>query len=138
MERESGTYTRPQPLIAVRNVRASSQWYRHLQRAEALSEHQHRDIYDRIHYDGQLILQLHAWDEDNHPNLVNPDSVRVGHGVVLWFEVNEFAAAVGRARSLGAEIAEEPHVSVQAQHKEISIRDPDGYMVVLAGPDGET
>jgi catechol 2,3-dioxygenase-like lactoylglutathione lyase family enzyme len=138
MERESDTYIRPQPLIAVRNVRASSQWYRRLLQAESLPEHEHRDVYDRIFYDGQLILQLHAWDEENHPNLVNPDTVRAGHGVVLWFEVNEFDAAVGRARSLGAEIAEEPRVNLQAQHKEIWIRDPDGYMVVLAGPDGET
>jgi catechol 2,3-dioxygenase-like lactoylglutathione lyase family enzyme len=138
MERGSGTYTRPQPLIAVRNVRASSQWYRHLLRAESLPEHKHRDSYDRISCDGQLILQLHAWDEESHPNLVNPDAARAGHGVLLWFEVNDFDAAVRRARSLDAEIAEEPHVNQNAQHKEIWIRDPDGYMVVLAGPDGET
>ena len=138
MEGESASYVRPQPLIAVRNVRASSRWYRQLLRAEALPEHEHRDTYDRILRDGQVVLQLHTWDEESHPNLVNPGRVPPGLGVVLWFEVNNFDAAVRRARSLHAEIVEEPHVNLQAQHKEIWIRDPYGFVVVLAGPDGKT
>jgi catechol 2,3-dioxygenase-like lactoylglutathione lyase family enzyme len=138
MEGESANYIRPQPLIAVRNVRASSRWYRQLLQAEALPEHEHRDTYDRVLRDGQVVLQLHAWDEESHPNLGNRGAVTPGHGVLLWFEVNNFDAAVRRARSLKAEIVEEPHVNLQAQHKEIWIRDPDGFVVVLAGPDGET
>ena len=80
MEGESAGYVRPQPLIAVRNLRASSRWYRQLLRAEALPEHEHRDSYDRILRDGQVVLQLHAWDEENHPNLVNRGRVPSGHG----------------------------------------------------------
>jgi catechol 2,3-dioxygenase-like lactoylglutathione lyase family enzyme len=138
MEGESANYVRPQPLIAVRSVRASSRWYRQLLQAEALPEHEHRDTYDRVLWDGQVVLQLHAWDEESHPNLGSRGAVPPGHGVILWFEVNNFDAAVRRARSLKAEIVEEPHVNVQAQHKEIWIRDPDGFVVVLAGPEGET
>ena len=138
MEGDSASYVRPQTLIAVRNVRGSSRWYRQLLQAEALPEHEHRDTYDRILCDGQVVLQLHAWDEDGHPNLVNRGAAPPGHGVLLWFEVNNFDAAVRRARSLHAEIVEEPHVNQQAQHKEIWIRDPDGFVVVLAGPDGKT
>ena len=138
MEGESASYVRPQTLIAVRNVRGSSRWYRQLLQAEALPEHEHRDTYDRILCDGQVVLQLHAWDEESHPNLVNRGAAPPGHGVLLWFEVNNFDAAVRRARALHAEIVEEPHVNQQAQHKEIWIRDPDGFVVVLAGPDGKT
>ena len=137
MAGESAGYVRPQTLIAVRNVRGSSRWYRQLLQAEALPEHEHRDTYDRILCDGQVVLQLHAWDEEGHPNLVNRGAAPPGHGVLLWFEVNNFDAAVRRARSLHAEIVEEPHVNQQAQHKEIWIRDPDGFVVVLAGPDGK-
>jgi hypothetical protein len=36
-----------QPLIAVRNVRASSRWYVELLGADAIPEHPHRDVYDR-------------------------------------------------------------------------------------------
>ena len=138
MAGESAGYVRPQTLIAVRSVRGSSRWYRQLLQAEALPEHEHRDTYDRILCDGQVVLQLHAWDEEGHPNLVNRGAAPPGHGVLLWFEVNNFDAAVRRARSLHAEIVEEPHVNQQAQHKEIWIRDPDGFVVVLAGPDGKT
>jgi catechol 2,3-dioxygenase-like lactoylglutathione lyase family enzyme len=126
-----------QPLIAVRDVRASGRWYAELLGADSLPEHQHRDLYDRITCSGRLLLQLHAWDEENHPNLVNRDAAPPGHGVVLWFQVGDFDAAVARARGLGAEIVEEPHVNPAPRHREIWLRDPDGYVVVLASPDGE-
>ena len=63
-----------QPLIAVRNVRASSRWYAELLGADSLPDHPHRDFYDRIWRSGRLLLQLHAWDADDHPNLVNADA----------------------------------------------------------------
>jgi hypothetical protein len=122
----------------VRNVRASSQWYQRLLRADALPEHEHRDLYERIFSGGQMILQLHAWDEENHPNLVNRDSAPVGHGVSLWFEVKDFDSVVARARSLKAEVIVEPHVNPAPRHREMWLRDPDGYVVVVASPDGET
>jgi catechol 2,3-dioxygenase-like lactoylglutathione lyase family enzyme len=129
---------RAEPLIAVRDVRASSRWYQTLLASDALPDHEHRSTYDRIYCDGHLVLQLHAWDEENHPNLVDADAAPSGHGVLVWFEVTDFNAAVQRARSLKAQIIEEPHVNPNARQKEIWIRDPDGYVVVLAGPGGDT
>jgi hypothetical protein len=129
---------RAEPLIAVRSVRASSRWYQTLLAADSMPEHEHRNMYDRIFCDGQMVLQLHAWDEDDHPNLVNADKAPNGHGVLIWFEVSDFDAAVQRARSLKVEIIEEPHVNLNARQKEMWIRDPDGYVVVLAGSGGDT
>jgi catechol 2,3-dioxygenase-like lactoylglutathione lyase family enzyme len=126
-----------QPLIAVRDVRASSRWYAELLGADSLPDHPHRDRYDRILCSGQLVLQLHAWDEEDHPNLVNRDAAPPGHGVVLWFQVEDFDAAVERARGLGAEIILEPHFNQAPQHREIWLRDADSYVVVIASPDGE-
>ena len=127
----------PQPLIAVRNVRASSRWYVELLGADSIPEHPHRDLYDRISHFGRLLLQLHAWDAEEHPNLVNADAAPPGHGVLLWFQVDDFDSVVERARGLGAEIVEEPHVNPAPRHREIWLRDPDGYVVVVASPDGE-
>jgi hypothetical protein len=129
---------RAEPLIAVRNVRASSRWYQTLLAGDSLPEHEHRKMYDRILCDGQLVMQLHAWDEEKHPNLVNADAAPPGHGVLLWFEVSDFDGAVHRVHSLNAQIIEEPHVNPNARQKEIWIRDPDGYVVVLAGAGGDT
>jgi hypothetical protein len=126
-----------QPLIAVRDVRASSLWYAELLGADTLPDHPHRDIYDRISCAGRLVLQLHAWDKENHPTLVNADAAPAGHGVVLWFQVTDFDTAVSRARKLKAEIIEETHINPAPRHREIWLRDPDGYVVAIASPDGE-
>jgi catechol 2,3-dioxygenase-like lactoylglutathione lyase family enzyme len=138
MQTNSANHVRPQPLIAVRNVRASSEWYRRLLLCDSLPEHEHRDLYERLFCNGELILQLHAWDEEDHPNLVNADAAPPGHGVLLWFEVNDFEAAVERVRSLHAQMILEPHLNPRPQHKEMWIRDPDGYVIVISSPDGET
>jgi catechol 2,3-dioxygenase-like lactoylglutathione lyase family enzyme len=126
-----------QPLIAVRDVRASSRWYAELLGADSLPEHSHRDVYDRISRSGLLLLQLHAWDAERHPNLVNRDAAPPGHGVVLWFQVEDFDGTVERARGLDAEIIAEPHINPAPMHREIWLRDCDGYVVVVASPDGE-
>jgi catechol 2,3-dioxygenase-like lactoylglutathione lyase family enzyme len=127
-----------QPLIAVRDVRASSRWYTELLGADSLPEHEHRDTYDRISCAGQLLLQLHAWDVEEHPNLIDADAAPAGHGVVLWFQVHEFDATVERARGLRTEIILEPHFNPAPEHREMWLRDPDGYVVVVSSPDGES
>lgn len=126
-----------QPLIAVRDVRASSRWYGTLFAADSLPDHKHLDFYDRVFSSGRLILQLHAWDEERHPNLVNANAAPPGHGVLLWFQVTDFDSTVDRARELRAEIILEPQVNPAPQHREIWLRDPDGYVLVIASPDGE-
>jgi predicted enzyme related to lactoylglutathione lyase len=73
----------------------------------------------------------------DHPNLVDAKAGRPGHGVLLWFQVDDFDATVERARSLRVEVIEEPHVNPAPRHREMWIRDPDGYVVVIASPDGE-
>ena len=127
----------PQTLIAVGDVRAASRWYAALLAADALPDHPHRDTYDRIECGGRVVLQLHAWDEEDHPNLTNPKAAPVGHGVVLWFQVEDFDDAVARARALKAEVLLEPHVNPAPRHREMWLRDIDGYVVVIASPDGE-
>lgn len=131
---------RAQPLLAVRDVPASASWYATLLGAKRTSElmrsdHAHR--YDRLVVDGALVLQLHAWNVENHANLVDPGGGRNGHGVLIWFELDDFDAAVERARALRADVVEDVHVNPAPAHRELWLRDPDGYVVVLCSPDGE-
>lgn len=57
---------------------------------------------------------------------------------VLWTSRHTVShAAVERVRRLGARVIEEPHVNPAPQHREIWLEDLDGYVVVLASPDGE-
>lgn len=129
---------RPQPLIAVKDVKASSAWYQTLLGLRGGEpDHPHRLFYDRLWSGETLVLQLHRWDAEEHPNLMGADRAPHGHGVLLWFEIDDFDAAVERVRGLGARVIEEPHVNPAPQHREIWLEDLDGYVVVLASPDGE-
>jgi catechol 2,3-dioxygenase-like lactoylglutathione lyase family enzyme len=131
---------RPQPLLAVRDVEASSRWYREVLGCE--SAHGGPE-YERLETGGMLVMQLHAWDvEHDHANLGDPNA-RVGNGVLLWFEVDDFDDAVARAGALDAEVVLGVHRNPPEgepggpAHREFWMRDPDGYTVVLASPDGE-
>ena len=123
----------PQPLVAVRDVEASSLWCRELLGCES---GRGGPDYERLVSGDRIILQLHRWDADDHPHMGYPESRPYGNGVLLWFRTAAFDAAVERARGLGVEFLEEPHVNPNARHRECWLRDPDGYVVVLAGVEG--
>ena len=132
---------RPQPLIAVGDVEASSRWYQYLLGAQ--SAHGGPN-YERLEVGGDLILQLHNWEvEHDHGPIGNPEDRPYGNGVLLWFEVNDYDAAVARAGELGADVVMPSHRNPPEgepggpAHRELWIRDPNGYTVVLASPDGE-
>jgi catechol 2,3-dioxygenase-like lactoylglutathione lyase family enzyme len=128
---------RPQPLLAVRDVRASSRWYSTLLGLDPLDLPSDQDrVYDRLHSDGRLVLQLHAWDDDDQPGLSDRDGGRNGHGILLWFEADDVEAVARRAERLRAEIVRDVHVNPGPGHYELWVRDPDDYLVVVASPDG--
>jgi hypothetical protein len=105
--------------------------------AAPAGDHPRRLVYDRLMAGDTLVLQLDRWDDEDHPNLIGPDDARHGHGVLLWFEVDDFDASVAWARALAAEVVLKPHVNPAPQHREMWLRDPDGYVVVIASLDGE-
>jgi hypothetical protein len=51
--------------------------------------------------------------------------------------VTDFDGVVRSARALGAEIVQDVHVNPAPGHRELWLRDPDGYVVVIASPDGD-
>jgi len=130
---------RPQPLVAVTDVEASSRWYQRLfgcQSAHGGPE------YERLVFGGKLVMQLHRFGVEHHHGPIGDPTARpYGNGVLLWFEVDDFDAAVARAAELKAEIVLPRHRNPPEgpggpNHWELWLRDPDGYLVVLASPDG--
>lgn len=135
---------RPQTLINCRDVEASSRWYQQLlgcKNAHGGPEYTRLVDPARTHSewggDG-LILQLHAWDVDHHHGPMGDPEQPRGNGVLLWFEVDDFDAAVARAREMRAEVVTEPHRNPAPAHREMWLKDPDGYTVVICSPDGES
>jgi len=123
--------TWPQPLIVVRDVPASSRFYTAVLGADGGHG---GEEYEQVVSEGEIVLQIHHIDvEDHHGPLATPD-VPLGNGTLMWFEVADFEAAVARARDIGAEVERDVHVNPNANQQEIWLRDPDGYLVVVAGP----
>jgi hypothetical protein len=80
-------------------------------RSTELTAPDHDHLYDRLLVDRALVLQLHAWNAEDHPNLVDPAGGRNGHGVLVWFEVEDLDAAVNRACAMQAHVVEDVHVN---------------------------
>jgi catechol 2,3-dioxygenase-like lactoylglutathione lyase family enzyme len=128
----------PQPLICVNDVEASSRWYQLL--LGCRSAHGGPN-YERLEISGKLMLQLHRWDVDHHHGPIGDPNKLAGNGLLLWFEIEDIDAAIARANLLGAEVILPRHRNPAENdggpnHWEIWLRDPDGYKVVLASPDG--
>ena len=129
---------RPQPLICVSDVEASSRWFQAL--LGVASDHGGRE-YERLVDGGRLVLQLHRWDVAHHHGALGDPAIAPGNGVLLWFEVDDFDAAVARAEALKAEVVMPRHRNPPdhdggPNHWELWLRDPHGYTVVLVSPDG--
>jgi catechol 2,3-dioxygenase-like lactoylglutathione lyase family enzyme len=130
---------RPQPLIAVTDVEASSRWYQKLLGCESAHG---GPVYERLVWNGELVMQLHRFEvEHHHGPIGDPADRPYGNGVLLWFEVDDFDAVATRAAEMKAEVALPKHRNPPEggggpNHWEIWLRDPDGYTVVVASPDG--
>ena len=130
---------RPQPLICVRDVEASSRWYQRLLGCQ--SAHGGRE-YERLVANDTLILQLHSFEvEHHHGRIGDPGDKPYGNGLLLWFEIDDLDAAIARAVELKAEVVLPRHRNPPdgkggPNHWEIWLHDLDGYTVVLASPDG--
>ena len=121
----------PQPLIAVSDVGRSRAFYVPVLEAEA--GHGGGE-YEQIVSGGELVLQLHRLDVEDHHGPIAAADEPLGNGTLLWFEVEDVEAAAERARAASAEVERDVHVNPNAKQSEIWLRDPDGYRVVLAGP----
>ena len=87
------------------------------------------------------MLQLHHWEVEHHHGRIGDPTIAPGNGVLLWFEVADFEATAARAAEMKVEVVlprhrNPPDGNGGPNHWEIWLRDPDGYTVVLASPDG--
>ncbi|HEX7730296.1 MAG TPA: VOC family protein [Terracidiphilus sp.] len=131
---------RPQPLIAVTDVEASSRWYQQL--LGCRSNHGGKVYEQLVDGDGQIVLQLHSFDSEHHHGPIGQREQRpYGNGLLLWFEVDDFDDVMARAVAMGAVIEIPKHRNPPdgnggPNHWECWLRDPDGYRVVVASPYG--
>src|SRR5215510_13794779 len=118
-------------IIGVADVPRSFRWYQSLLgRPETAPAH---DYFGQIlDSDGTVLLCLHAWGAHEHPSLKSPHDAKPGNGLLLFFRVDDFDAALPRARALVSRLEEDPHVNPNTGTTEFSLRDPDGYFVTIS------
>lgn len=118
-------------MIAVHDVPRSSEWYQQV--LGATSGHGGEE-YEQLLVDRVLVLQLHRIDVEHHHGEIGDADQPLGNGVALWFEVVDFDGAVERVRRAQARINTDVHNNPNTGSREIWLRDPDDYLVVLAEP----
>ncbi len=121
-------------IIGVRDVSASLAWYQRLL-GLPLQPPAHSYFGQVVDTDGTVLVCLHEWGEHDHPTLASPDRIEPGNGLLLFFRVADFDAALGRARTAMGLLAEEPSVNPATGTREFALRDPDGYYVMVSALD---
>jgi len=121
-------------IIGVKDVARSFRWYQSLF-GQALTRPAHEDFGQLVDSDGTVLLCLHQWGAHEHPPLMGPENGTPGNGLLLFFRVDDFDAALPRARALVTSLEEEPHVNPATRTMEFALRDPDGYYVMISEQD---
>jgi len=119
-------------IIGVRDVASSFRWYQTLF-GQPQTRPAHSYFGQLQDTDGTVLLCLHEWGAHEHPTLTSPEQATPGNGLLLFFRVDDFAAALQRARTLVAQLEEEPNVNQATGTMEFALRDPDGYYVMVSG-----
>jgi len=122
-------------IIAVRDVARSCEWYQSLF-GQPLTPPAHSYFGQILDSDGTVLLCLHEWGAHDHPSLLSPENGTPGNGLLLFFRVDDFDAALERGRTLVSKLEEDPHVNPATGTREFSLRDPDGYYVTLSALEG--
>jgi catechol 2,3-dioxygenase-like lactoylglutathione lyase family enzyme len=117
------------PMIAVRDVRATAEWYRRLLACQGDDV---ADDFARIRDGDRVLLLVHARDAQEHGAWDPVVRGRVGDGFLLWILTEDFDAVYDRAVALVAEILREPHRNGEDDTREFTLRDPDGYSIAIS------
>jgi catechol 2,3-dioxygenase-like lactoylglutathione lyase family enzyme len=118
-------------IIGVADVPRSFAWYQTLF-GQPHTQPGHSYFAQVRDSDGTVLLCLHEWGAHEHPTLTSPDLATPGNGLILFFRVNDFDAALKRARSLVPQLEEEPSLNPATGTLEFALRDPDGYYVMIS------
>lgn len=120
-------------IIGVKDVTSSFAWYQTLLgQAPTVPAHDH--FGQIVDDNGGVLMALHRWGDHDHPSLRRPEPMP-GNGLLLFFRVDDFDAALDRARTVVSRFEEEPHVNPNTRTREFSVRDPDGYYVTISALD---
>ena len=120
--------TRLDPIIAVKDLAASSKWYQKI--LGLRNKHNSDHFAVLVSDDNEIALCLHPWGTHEHPTMTNPN-IAPGNGLILYFRTDNMNAIYENAIEARCAIEEDIHLNPNSLRKEFSIRDPNGYFLTI-------
>lgn len=120
---------RLETIIAVKDVSKSSKFYQVL--LDLTSKHGGNTFEMLADKNGTTVLCLHKWGEHEHPTMINPDLL-TGNGLILFFRVTDLDQIWQHALKANFEIEKEPHYNSNSLKNQFTLRDPDGYYLIIS------
>lgn len=120
--------TRLDPIIAVKDIKASAAWYRAV--FGFSNNHGNDHFAVLVAEDHEVVLCLHKWEEHGHPTMTNPE-ITPGNGLLLYFRTENMDDIYQNALKAGCMIAEDIHQNPNSLKNEFSLLDPDGYFLTV-------
>lgn len=118
-------------MVAVDDVEAASRWF---QQVLGLASGHGGPDYEMLMDGTDLVAQLHRWEAHEHPHLGDPSDASRGNGIVLWFSTDNFDGVVRKVQESVTVVLDGPLLNPSSGQREVWVRGPEGYVVVVAGP----
>ena len=116
------------PILAVKDVEQSARWYQSLFGCKSMHGGTAFDILTTE--EGEVILCLHKWGDHEHPTMTD-SGITPGNGLILYFRTSEIETIYANAQKNGYIIEREIQLNPNSNHREFSLRDPDGYYLTI-------
>ena len=120
--------TKIDPIIAVKDVEASSKWYQQI--FGFTRKHDGNEFAVLVSEDDEILLCLHKWGEHHHPTMTNP-GITPGNGLILYFRTEDMNILRKNVEKIGGVVEDDIHLNPSSLRKEFSIKDPDGYYLTI-------
>lgn len=116
--------TKIDPIIAVKDVEASSKWYEEI--FGCRRNHGGNEFAVLVSENNEVLICLHQWGRHEHPTMANPD-IPPGNGLILYFKTDNLNDIRQNVAKANWPVEEDIHLNTNSNKMEFSFRDPDGY-----------
>jgi hypothetical protein len=116
------------PIIAVKDVAASSKWYEEI--FGCRRTHGGDEFAVLVSENNEVLICLHQWERHEHPTMANPD-ITPGNGLILYFKTDNMNDIRQNVAKANWPVDEDMHLNTNSNKMEFSFRDPDGYYWII-------
>jgi predicted enzyme related to lactoylglutathione lyase len=120
--------TKIDPIIAVKDVQASSRWYQQVFNFK--NRHGGNEFAVLVSEEDEIVLCLHKWGEHHHPTMTD-SGIPAGNGLILYLRTKNMETIRAKVEKIGGSIEEDIHLNTNSLRKEFALRDPDGYYLII-------